>query len=51
MSSNVVAIGAVAILVALIVAFAYLQSRPQRTWTGQLIDDLGGLPAIFGAFV
>jgi hypothetical protein len=51
MSSNVLIIGVVVLLIALIAAFAFIQTRPQKTWLGQLIDDSGGLGAVVGAFV
>lgn len=50
MSGNVLALAAVAVIVALVIAYAWMETRPQRTWSGQLIDDLGGLGGIVGAF-
>lgn len=51
MSANVLVFGAVIVLVALIVAFVWLQSRPQESWLGGIIRDSGGLGGIVGAFV
>lgn len=47
--SRTIIVAAVVILVALVVAWAYIATRPQKTWLGQTVEDFGGLPALIAA--